>query len=86
MHCFALLGFASLTSLCFALLCFACIAEGYAIFGDIEKAMELSLSRFPAAVRESWVDTFKKLVEVSATPSASSATAAGSKDPTACPW
>ena len=62
------------------------IAEGYAIFGDIEKAMELSLSRFPAAVRESWVDTFKKLVEVSATPSASSATAAGSKDPTACPW
>jgi MoxR-like ATPase len=59
------------------------IAEGYAIFGDIEKAMELSLSRFPAAVRESWVDTFKKLVEVSATPSA---TAAGSKDPNACPF
>jgi hypothetical protein len=61
------------------------IAEGYAIFGDIEKTMELSLSRFPAAVRESWLDTYKKLVEVTAN-SNGTATAAVSKDPTTAPW
>ena len=61
------------------------IAEGYAIFGDIEKTMELSLSRFPAAVRESWLDTYKKLVEVTEH-SNGTATAAASKDPTTAPW
>jgi len=64
------------------------IAEGYAIFGDMEKAMELSLSRFPAAVRESWIDTYKKLLDESAKQNATAtATAtAGSKDPNACPF
>jgi hypothetical protein len=58
------------------------IAEGYAIFGDLDKAMELSLSRFPAAVRESWIDTYKKLLDETSKQSASS----GAKDPNACPF
>ena len=60
------------------------IAEGYAIFGDIEKAMELSLSRFPAAVRESWVDTYKKLVDETSKQTA--ATTKKAEDSNACPF
>lgn len=60
------------------------IAEGYAIFGDLDKAMELSLSRFPASVRESWIDTYKKLLDETAKQTAT--TAAGAKDQNACPF
>ena len=60
------------------------IAEGYAIFGDLDKAMELSLSRFPASVRESWIDTYKKLLDETAKQTATAAV--GAKDQNACPF
>jgi len=60
------------------------IAEGYAIFGDLDKAMELSLSRFPASVRESWIDTYKKLLDETAKQNGTTTAAAGANDPNAC--
>jgi MoxR-like ATPase len=60
------------------------IAQAFAIFGTIDAALKMALSRFDQTTRESWIDIYNKLVPEET--QANAAAASKSADPNACPF